>query len=50
MKEITDYGKLFNTLVEKTVKYLVDNNFVDCIIQLPENLFYGIFIYGNAIK
>lgn len=22
-------------------KYLVDNNFVDCVIQLPSNLFYG---------
>ncbi len=26
---------------QKIRKYLVDNNFVDCIIQLPENLFYG---------
>lgn len=25
----------------KIRKYLVDNNFVDCIIQLPDNLFYG---------
>ena len=22
-------------------KYLIDNNFIDCIIQLPDNLFYG---------
>jgi len=22
-------------------KYLVDNNFVDCVIQLPDNLFFG---------
>jgi len=22
-------------------KYLIDNNYVDCIIQLPDNLFYG---------
>ena len=22
-------------------KYLIDNNFVDCIIQLPDNLFFG---------
>ncbi|MDU2709676.1 MAG: N-6 DNA methylase, partial [Finegoldia magna] len=22
-------------------KYLVDNNFIDCVIQLPENLFFG---------
>ena len=26
---------------QKIRKYLIDNNFVDCIIQLPENLFYG---------
>ena len=25
----------------KIRKYLVDNNFVDCVIQLPSNLFYG---------
>lgn len=26
---------------QKIRKYLVDNNFVDCVIQLPDNLFYG---------
>ena len=26
---------------QKIRKYLVDNNFIDCIIQLPDNLFYG---------
>jgi len=26
---------------QKIRKYLVDNNFVDCIIQLPTNLFFG---------
>lgn len=26
---------------QKIRKYLVDNNYIDCIIQLPENLFYG---------
>jgi len=26
---------------QKIRKYLVDNNFVDCIIQLPSNLFFG---------
>lgn len=26
---------------QKIRKYLVDNNFVDCIIQLPKNLFFG---------
>lgn len=26
---------------QKIRKYLVDNNFVECIIQLPDNLFFG---------
>lgn len=26
---------------QKIRKYLVDNNYVDCVIQLPANLFYG---------
>lgn len=26
---------------QKIRKYLVDNNFIDCIIQLPDNLFFG---------
>lgn len=26
---------------QKIRKYLIDNNFVDCIIQLPSNLFFG---------
>jgi len=26
---------------QKIRKYLVDNNFVDCVIQLPDNLFFG---------
>ena len=26
---------------QKIRQYLVDNNFVDCIIQLPDNLFFG---------
>lgn len=34
MKEITDYGKLFNTLVEKTTKYLVDNNLKAMILGI----------------
>ena len=25
----------------KIRKYLVDNNYVDCVIQLPANLFFG---------
>lgn len=27
---------------QKIRKYLIDNNFVDCIIQLPDNLFFDI--------
>ena len=26
---------------QKIRRYLIDNNFIDCIIQLPGNLFYG---------
>lgn len=26
---------------QKIRKYLIDNNYIDCIIQLPDNLFYG---------
>ena len=26
---------------QKIRKYLIDNNFIDCIIQLPSNLFFG---------
>jgi type I restriction enzyme M protein len=26
---------------QKIRKYLVDNNYVDCVIQLPSNLFFG---------
>lgn len=26
---------------QKIRKYLIDNNFIDCIIQLPQNLFFG---------
>ena len=33
---------------QKIRKYLVNNNFVDCIIQLPDNLFYGTTI-GTCI-
>lgn len=35
-------GIFYRKGAEKVIrKYLVDNNFVDCIIQLPENLFFG---------
>ena len=26
---------------QKIRKYLIDNNYIECIIQLPDNLFYG---------
>jgi len=26
---------------KKIRKYLIDNNYIDCVIQLPDNLFYG---------
>ena len=35
-------GTLYRGGAEKKIRqYLVDNNFIDCIIQLPDNLFYG---------
>lgn len=35
-------GILYRGGAEKKIrKYLIDNNFVDCIIQLPDNLFFG---------
>ena len=35
-------GIMYRGGAEKKIrKYLVDNNFVDCVIQLPANLFYG---------
>ena len=34
---------------QKIRKYLIDNNFVDCVIQLPANLFYGTNIATNIM-
>lgn len=35
-------GIMYRGGAEKKIrKYLIDNNFIDCIIQLPGNLFYG---------
>ena len=35
-------GIFYRKGAERTIrKYLIDNNFVDCVIQLPENLFFG---------
>ena len=35
-------GIFYRRGAEKTIRqYLIDNNFIDCVIQLPENLFFG---------
>ena len=35
-------GIMYRGGAEKKIRqYLIDNNFIDCIIQLPSNLFYG---------
>jgi len=35
-------GVMYRGGAEKKIRaYLVDNNFIDCVIQLPANLFYG---------
>ena len=33
---------------QKIRKYLVDNNYIDCIIQLPSNLFFGTLWYFDC--
>ena len=35
-------GIMYRSGAEKKIrKYLIDNNYIDCIIQLPDNLFFG---------
>ena len=35
-------GVMYRGGAEKKIRqYLIDNNYIDCIIQLPENLFFG---------
>jgi type I restriction enzyme M protein len=35
-------GILYRAGAERKIrKYLIDNNYVDCVIQLPDNLFFG---------
>lgn len=35
-------GVMYRGGAEKKIrKYLIDNNFIDCVIQLPSNLFFG---------
>ncbi|OOZ95973.1 type I restriction-modification system subunit M [Bacillus cereus] len=43
-------GIFYRAGAEQTIrKYLVDNNFVDCVIALPENLFFGTSIATNIL-
>ena len=38
-------GVLYRGGAEQKIRqYLIDNNFVDCVIQLPQNLFFGVGI------
>ncbi|MDR1602723.1 MAG: type I restriction-modification system subunit M [Tannerella sp.] len=38
-------GVLYRSGVEQKIrKYLIDNNYIDCVIQLPANLFFGVSI------
>ncbi len=38
-------GVLYRGAAEQKIrKYLIDNNFVDCVIQLPADLFFGVTI------
>ena len=35
-------GIMYRSGAEKKIRqYLIDNNYIDCIIQLPDNLFFG---------
>ena len=35
-------GVMYRGGAEKKIRqYLIDNNYIDCVIQLPDNLFYG---------
>lgn len=43
-------GIMYRPGAEKKIrKYLVDNNFVDCVIQLPSNIFFGTSISTNIM-
>jgi type I restriction enzyme M protein len=38
-------GVLYRSGAEQKIrKYLIDNNYIDCVIQLPANLFFGVTI------
>lgn len=43
-------GIFYRGGAEKTIrKYLIDNNFVDCVISLPDKLFFGTSISTNVL-
>jgi len=43
-------GIMYRSGAEKKIRrYLVEHNYVDCIIQLPDNLFYGTSIATNIM-
>lgn len=43
-------GIFYRSGAEQVIrKYLVDNNFVDCVIALPDNLFFGTSISTNIL-
>lgn len=47
---VTFPGALYRSGAEAKIrKYLVENNFIDCVIQLPENLFFGTNIATSII-
>ena len=38
-------GVLYRGGAEQKIRqYLIDNNYIDCVIQLPANLFFGVSI------
>lgn len=43
-------GVMYRSGTEQKIrKYLIDNNFIDCVIQLPPNLFFGTSISTNIM-
>ncbi len=43
-------GIMYRGGAEKKIRqYLIDNNFIDCVIQLPSNLFFGTSIATNIL-
>lgn len=43
-------GIMYRGGAEKKIRqYLIDNNYIDCVIQLPDNLFFGTSIATNIM-